>query len=208
MLTRLYKFLNAVFFPLICACSWLLLCGCSAISERYSNDPSNTDDAKVIAAVQQLLGSGQPEINRNDITQFQGLRSGVSLRDYADTIAMKLHEQYTPFKGVTVASFVNYDAALNNTHALGNQLTENLKTALTQVGYPVVEVNLAEQVEITETGNFVLTRNSKHSEFEFVVVGTMTHRNDGLEIDTKLVRAKSKKTYAAVSLTIPAFLFE
>jgi len=204
----LYKALNAFLSYLFYASTCILIAGCSSFSGSNSNAVRPTDDEKVVSAVKQLLGNEEPEIERNNAIQFNGLRHGVSLRDYADTIAMRFYEQFTPSAGVTVASFVNYDATLNNTHALGNQLSEALKTSLTQVGYPIVEVNLAQQIDITSKGNFVLTRKSDNRYFEYVVIGTMIHRKHGIDIDARLIEAKTQKTYAASSLTIPAFMFE
>jgi TolB-like protein len=204
----LYKFKTTFFYFLLCLVLGGVLAGCAFSPNANSADARQNDDEKVIAAVQQLLGSEPPITNSNHLTHFKGLRHGVALRDYADSIAMKFFEQFVPTSGVTVTSFVNYDATLNNTHALGNQLSEALKTSLTHVGYPIVEANLAEQIEITEKGNFVLTRELENTPYEFVVVGTLIHRKHGIDIDTRLLEAKSRKTYAAASLTIPEFLFE
>lgn len=202
------KALSAFFSFLFCAGICILLAGCSSFSGSSSNGIRPTDDEKVVATVKHLLGKEAPEVESNVAIEFHGLRHGVSLRDYADTIAMKFYEQFIPSAGVTVTSFVNYDASLNTTHAFGNQLSEALKTSLTKVGYPIVEANLAEQIEITDKGNFVLTRKSQNRHFEFVVIGTVIHRKHGLDIDARLIEAKTQKTYAASSLTIPAFMFE
>lgn len=195
-------------FVLRCTGVAILLAGCSSFTATNSETLATNDDDKVAAAMKQLLANTKPEIESNKSIQFHGLRHGVSLSDYTDTIAMKFYEQFIPSSGVTVASFVDFNASLNSTHPFGNQLSEALKTSLTRVGYPIVEVNLENQINITDKGNFVLTRENKTQPLEFVVVGTLVYREHGINIDARLIEAKSQKTYAATSLTIPSFMIQ
>lgn len=132
------------------------------------------------------------------------------LKKYTNRIAFELAQQVNikQLPSVVVASFVDLDDSLTNTHALGNKIAEDLVISLQERGYQVVDVNVSKQVILTPQGNFVFNREESKLPAQFVISGIVNYSPTGANINTRLVDTKSGTILAAYSITMPTFVIE
>jgi len=132
--------------------------------------------------------------------------SSKIIKKYADRIAFDLREQVdiTLIPAVSIASFVDLDDNLTHTHALGNKLAEALIVSFKEAGFYVIELNLANDIEINNSGSFIFKRNQKNTNFPpFIVSAIMNYDQSGININSRLIQTKDAAVFAAHSMYMP-----
>lgn len=132
------------------------------------------------------------------------------LKKYADRIAFELAQQVDPTKlpYVGVASFVDLDESLTNTHPLGNKLAEDLIVSLQQNGYRVIDPNVANNLVMTPDGSFAFQRAQGELAMPYIVSGIINYTANGANINARLIASNSGAILAAYTLSMPAFVIE
>jgi len=136
------------------------------------------------------------------------------LSDYTEQMAADLQKDLAGKKirdRIVVASFVHLDANLRSSNRLGNQLAEFFIHDLQEIGLPVSEHRLAEELTMNAAGDFALTRSGDALKFGrgvgYVLVGTLVENNRGLVVNTRLVSTRTKEVMASASKLLPTAVF-
>jgi TolB-like protein len=139
--------------------------------------------------------------------------SRKELSSYAKQMAVKL-AAFPALQGarVGVASFVEFDEALTQTNALGQQFAENLQTLLPEYGVQVIEFKLSKDIRVGPRGDLVLSRNveqlRRQSQLDYVLTGTLLTTRRGVQINSRVVSVWDHQVIAASSTFIPHMVLQ
>lgn len=140
-------------------------------------------------------------------------QSRKSLSDYVAQLAFKLagNQQLQGAK-VGVASFVFFDAQLEQTSAVGNQLAEELSTVLPGYGASVIEYKLTKHITVSPTGDLSLSRRTSKLRspqgMDYVLTGTMVPTRRGLQINSRVVSTQTNVVISSATTLIPALVLQ
>lgn len=105
-------------------------------------------------------------------------------------------------------SFV-YLKNLEKTSWLGNQLAESTMINMQQNGYRFVEHKLTGVIQVTEQGDFSLSRNWKklngRQNIDAVLVGTLVRQTQGLLVTAKIIDMENKVILATAQGFLPNY---
>jgi len=178
-----------------------LLAGCIATSDESVAD---------ISAIEKMRATAQVQSNIRDYSRFSARGHNKSLNDYAQQLVMELNTQQAVHKPIAVASFVEFDSALDKTNSIGNQLAEAVLIELGQMGYPTADINVSDSVRLQSNGNFAFSRQQSENAGNYccVLSGNLIYEQGGVRVNAKLIDLKSKSILGASTLTIPYFVVE
>lgn len=169
-----------------------------------------------------------PRLQRRILPSEQQIQAGVGyplspyvrladsrkeLSSYAKQMAVKL-AAFPALQGarVGVASFVEFDEALTQTNALGQQFAENLQTLLPEYGVQVIEFKLSKDIRVGPRGDLVLSRNveqlRRQSQLDYVLTGTLLTTRRGVQINSRVVSVWDHQVIAASSTFIPHMVLQ
>lgn len=107
---------------------------------------------------------------------------------------------------MVVATLVDVDQ-LNKGSALGLALAEGFTSYLHQGGYTLVDLKSQGVIEINDQGEFFLTRNADRlrqmTPVDFVLAGTLSRSQEGVDVNVRIIGIKSKIVVAAASGFLP-----
>uniref|UniRef100_A0A486XWE7 FlgO domain-containing protein n=1 Tax=Rheinheimera sp. BAL341 TaxID=1708203 RepID=A0A486XWE7_9GAMM len=160
-----------------------------------------------------LLNSGENESKIQRVEQ--GQMAAYPLHQYAGDIVMQML-QYAPGirRGAKVAvgtyvSASNLSEAFEQdmVPAIGLQLQESLMTLLTQSGFSVVELRLADGISLAAEGEFLLTRQAMPAKgsvrADYLLSGTVIAQQHAFIVNSRLVDAQQNQIVAAATTEIP-----
>lgn len=159
----------------------------------------------------ELAAAGADLQAYNSAPVFQ--QSRKSLSDYVAQLAFKLagNQQLRGAK-VGVASFVFFDAQLEQTSAVGNQLAEELSTVLPGYGASVIEYKLTKNITVSPAGDLSLSRSTKKLRspqgMDYVLTGTMVPTRRGLQINSRIVSTHNNVVISSATTLIPALVLQ
>ncbi|WP_051275247.1 FlgO family outer membrane protein [Aestuariibacter salexigens] len=219
---------------LICMMA-LLLTGCLASpdwSDPFASVMSNKDDAKPLPDNMQVNGRTYTPDSRDRarhqqqaVTQrpvwrqpqhrFYAETMHKSLADYAEQLAMQLIKHANGISSASrigVVSFVAFDASLQNTSVVGNQLAEYTMVQLQQLGVNVVDFKLQDGIAVGRHGDIVLSRDeddlANELALDYVLTGTMIENPRGLTINARIAHLDNKRLASSATLQIPRIVVE
>jgi TolB-like protein len=143
---------------------------------------------------------------------FEPQQHNVNLSSYVEQLVVSLQQHLAPSAAgkVAVASFVDFDASLTNTHPLGNQLAENFVTQLRQFGFTVIDTNSSQQLTTTASGQFNFTRQTRtvidRHKLRSVLTGTLIYTPRGIEVNARIIELANQRVLSAATATIPYFV--
>jgi len=177
----------------------LLLTGCSTPdfhAEHYSN------------RFKQYGYGFTPENTETEHTNDKML-NGKILKKYADRIVYEISQQVDKrsIPIVAVASLVDFDDNLVNTHPFGNKIAEDLLVSMQQQGFRVTDLNVSDKLTLTPNGTFIFSRNTASEvRVPFVLSGIINYTPNGANINARLVDTRSGTILAAYTLSVPNFV--
>lgn len=188
--------------------SSLMTLGCTTTHEEKQTNP--TDEYIIELAKQYDALNEQkvlPSSMHANAQEFRPYGHNRSLADFAEVLAIQLRSNYLgSFHNLSIvpSGFVLMDQSLEDSNQLGNQLAELCSTQLHQFGLNVVEPNL----------NSVLSQSNtalKRAPFEFknvshVLTGTLIMRKQGVEVNAKIVNAKTKLSESTANIFVPMYI--
>lgn len=133
------------------------------------------------------------------------------LKKYADRIAFEIAQQIEPtsIPYIAIASLVDLDDSLTNTHPFGNKLAEELLLASQQQGFQVLDYNVSPLVTMTQSGTFVFQRpNNQQMQLPYVLTGIISYTTQGININARLIATQTGNVIAAHSQVMPNFVFK
>lgn len=135
------------------------------------------------------------------------------LGNYVSRMASELVRNLSPsffVKPIGVVSFVNLDSTLQTTNLAGNQIAEEFITEIRQLGLPVVDYKLTGDIRVTESGDFVFSRNAGELKQKIginnVLTGTLIWHEGGLIINARIIDLETNAVLAAGKGYIPYFV--
>lgn len=167
-----------------------------------------------------LVGcSSQTEPNANHDLNIKRLAqhqmASYPLHQYAGDIVMQM---LTPAAGiakgarVAVGTYVfagDVAAAFEQDIApdLGLQLQESLMTLLTQSGFRVIELRLADGINLTADAELLLNRQTMPAQdllqVDYLLTGTVVPQQHAFIVNSRLIVAQHRQTVAAATTEIP-----
>lgn len=201
------------------ALSTLLILGCET-SYVANNKKFCLDDKGLYFECGEVKISstqlGNASVNDSGSTNaFVPGENFILLKDYAEQLAyqlytnMNIEQIYYP---IVVSSFVNYDASLNSSTVLGNQLSEVLIHELQKLGLPVVEHKLTGKIKVTPEGDFVLSRDvselQRGLKVGAIITGTLITSKKGIVVNSRVVQIDSSQVLSSASQVIPFWVME
>lgn len=138
--------------------------------------------------------------------------SHKTLDDYAEQMTMELMDKARVLQAesrVGVASFVNFDASLQTTNPLGNQLAESFIKEVQAFGLAVVDYKMMDHINVAADGDKVFSRNARKlddADVDFVLSGTMHRDEKGVRVNARIVSMEDRRVVATARGFIPHFV--
>ncbi|SJL82279.1 FlgO family outer membrane protein [Vibrio palustris] len=108
---------------------------------------------------------------------------------------------------IAVTSFVDLQN-LDATNWLGNSVSEGFINQFQQRGFKVVDFKTTGSIQVTQEGDFALSRDwkelSKEQQVQYVVTGTMVRQNDGVLVNARVIGLQSRIVVATAEGFLPA----
>ncbi|MCC2605896.1 FlgO family outer membrane protein [Planctobacterium marinum] len=142
-------------------------------------------------------------------SSFQPAYTHKALSDYAEQMTMSLLQKtkhITPNSRIAIASFVEFNQALQSPSILGNRLAESFIAELQGYGLAVVDFKAMDQIQVTPQGDLFFERSGPRGDMQFVLTGTMHRSGRGVEVNVRIVNIYDKVTVATTKGFIPHFI--
>ncbi|MBE8167825.1 MAG: hypothetical protein HAW66_05630 [Shewanella sp.] len=143
-------------------------------------------------------------------TQSVKHKSAVVIHQLTQEIAMSLAEQSVLFAidtPVVIATPV-LSSDLSSTTSLSSQLQQGLIAGFKMQGYQVIDVNVAEALRVTSTGDFILSRDWKqlpqNQNVEHIVVSSIDMDTRGIIVNSRIVNLTDNHVLSAIQSHVPA----
>lgn len=204
----------------------------SADESKQSNNGNDEPDSNgVIDLRTQALASNSPLVDAASIDEFgsitkpnimshaTGAYKGMPLTkhvgDYVRNMAQDLvanMEYVTERTPVAVTHFSLIDSDLKETNLLGQQMAESFVHEFHKFRMPVVEFKATQFIRVTETGDFVLSRDfldlKNETPIQYVLTGTMTKHQGGFLINARMLGMQSNVIVASAQSFIPFYIVD
>lgn len=134
----------------------------------------------------------------------------LTVNDYVRNLVhelMALQHSLDSDSQIGVTDFSYVDSALDQGSVFSNHLSEAMIYDLHKFGVPVLDYKVTDYIRVTETGDFVLSRNyeelSDEVAIRYVVTGTLTTHQQGVLVNARLVQIDNKRVVSAARTFIP-----
>lgn len=195
---------------LLISCTAFAGCHVTQSSEQTSQSQQNTAQAvnsDAIAQKEQQSAELQSATRR-----FVPYQHHKTLVNYVEQMALDLVDtmQQESDLGIAVTSFVDFDASLNNSNQLGNQIAESMLHQLQKFGYGVIDFKTRDAININNRGDFVFSRDidelAKKRIASHVLAGTLMYRKNGVEVNARIINLDTKQVIATSQKIIPNYV--
>ncbi len=186
---RFIKFLKSVSYYFLIG---IALSGCSFTSDKYEIIPRHSYQA--------------------DIAHH-------SVHEYTNRIASNLMismQAIKPGGRIAIGTFLPADSleAMPDNHPLndlGLQIQEGLTTAMTQMGFAVIEFKTLNAVTLNPNSDAMLSRDAsllpKSHRVDYFLTGTLVEQQDAFIVNAKLIDIMDNHVLAAATNAIPVNIF-
>jgi TolB-like protein len=179
--------------------SFSLVLGSVSCSSITATSPPYSSDEIYIASQKSkydtLIGIRKPSRNLNS---------------YVQTLTHELVSNMTHVKPESVlaaSSFVYVDGDFLSMPTFAKQIQESFTYEFHKVGQPIIELKLTGFIRILPEGDFALstdyTELKTTQPIDYILTGTLTKLIDGIQVNAKVVGAKSHAVVAAAQIIIP-----
>ncbi len=135
--------------------------------------------------------------------------------DYVRNMAQDLvsnMEYVTERTPVAVTHFSLIDSDLKETNLLGYQIAESFTHEFHKFRMPVVEFKATQFIRVTDTGDFVLSRDfldlTSTTPIQYVLTGTMTKHQGGYIVNARMLGMESNVIVASSQMFIPFYVVD
>ena len=108
---------------------------------------------------------------------------------------------------MAVSSFVFLDSDYATSDLLGFQIAESFIHEIHKFGIPVIDFKATGSMRVTESGDFVLSRNylelQADQPVKYVLLGTLAKHLDGVLVNARIVSMESKEVVATAQGFLP-----
>ncbi|MFQ3249958.1 FlgO family outer membrane protein [Glaciecola sp.] len=135
--------------------------------------------------------------------------------DYVRNMAQDLvsnMEYVTERTPVAVTHFSLIDSDLKETNLLGYQIAESFAHEFHKFRMPVVEFKATQFIRVTETGDFVMSRDfldlTSTTPIQYVLTGTMTKHQGGYLVNARMLGMESNVIVASSQMFVPFYVVD
>ena len=192
---------------------FVVLSGCVAPERTVAVTGKNGDNKETRSQrIGQLPSSASPA--GNDLQSSARLPL-LTVNDYVRNLVhelMALQQSLDSDSQIGVTDFSYVDSALDQGTVFSNHLSEAMIYDLHKFGVPVLDYKVTDYIRVTETGDFVLSRNyeelSEEVAIRYVVTGTLTTHQQGVLVNARLVQIDNKRVVSAARTFIPRHIVQ
>lgn len=178
----------------------------TVIEEKPNNDSSRVD----------AFGSiERPEMISSTPGAFKSLPLTRHVGHYVQNMAQDLvsnMEYVTERTPVAVTHFSLIDSNLRETNLLGHQMAESFVHEFHKFRMPVVEYKATQFIRVTDTGDYVLSRDfldlKNTTPIQYVLTGTMTKHQGGFIVNARMLGMESNVVVASAQSFIPFYVVD
>ncbi|WMN59353.1 FlgO family outer membrane protein [Pseudoalteromonas xiamenensis] len=199
------------------------LTGCLSTIVNIDNQPQSTtpsvmtmqptvvDNAEMPIAAD-MEGDSLEEAREQYV--FSPSKHHKQLNDYVEQLALSLSDSLMVSETPTIAvsSFVELNHSLQSTNQLGNQLSEGLLQALQRFGFVTIDFKVMDNIKVAGEGDFSFSRSldelNKNLSADHVLSGSLIYRQQGVEIQARVVNLKSKALAASARTVVPYYVLQ
>lgn len=219
----------------------LMLCGCSSLpsmeqyfaadEEKQDTEQSKVSDTSLNNSIiaSQATGSSEPSAGKLDAFGSNNRPANISsvtgvyqsrpfnkhVGDYVRNMAQDLvanMEYVTEATTVAVTHFSLLDSNLKETTLFGQQMAESFVHEFHKFRMPVVEYKATQFIRVTESGDFVLSRDfvelTNSTPIQYVLTGTMTKHQGGYIVNARMLGMRSNIVVASAQSFIPFYIVD
>ncbi|WP_371195846.1 FlgO family outer membrane protein [Glaciecola sp. SC05] len=136
---------------------------------------------------------------------------GHYVRNMAQDLVANM-EYVTERTPVAVTHFSLIDSDLRETNLLGQQMAESFVHEFHKFRMPVVEFKATQFIRVTETGDYVLSRDfldlNNSTPIQYVLTGTMTKHQGGFIVNARMLGMESKVVVASAQSFVPFYVVD
>ncbi|MFC4699749.1 FlgO family outer membrane protein [Glaciecola siphonariae] len=215
----------------------LVIAGCSSIPGMHhisGKTPEPEQNAQLSSAIVDVPAQANqplPNANNGGIDAFGSMEKPVMIGStpgafkslpltrhvghYVRNMAQDLvgnMEYVTERTPVAITHFSLIDSDLRETNLLGQQMAESFVHEFHKFRMPVVEFKATQFIRVTETGDYVLSRDfldlNNSTPIQYVLTGTMTKHQGGFIVNARMLGMESKVVVASAQSFIPFYVVE
>ena len=188
--------------------------GCSQMTNH--SDTQITDDTPMFFEQRPVAAPTQSDSLYQNKTAVMNKNKQVNtptrknINHYVRGIMQDMAEnlQYVNTKTpLAVSSFVFLDRDYNNADLVGNQIAESFMHELHNFGVPVIDFKTTDYVRVTQTGDFVFSRDylelDPEQNFQYVLAGTLVSHQGGVLVNARIVGLTSKAVVGSAQGFLP-----
>ncbi|WP_395342396.1 FlgO family outer membrane protein [Ningiella sp. W23] len=172
-----------------------------------SSSPNGTVDAFGSMERPNMIGSTPGAFKSLPLTRHVGFY----VRNMAQDLVGNM-EYVTERTPVAVTNFSLIDSNLKETNLLGQQMAESFVHEFHKFRMPVVEFKATQFIRVTETGDYVLSRDfldlNNSTPIQYVLTGTMTKHQGGYIVNARMLGMESKVVVASAQSFIPFYVVD
>jgi len=196
-----------------------LLISCTSFLGCHMTQPKTGAPKNAEATTMQIVNYDAQARNeqqhnemQNTTRRFIPYQHHKTLVNYVEQMALDLVDtmQQESDLGIAVTSFVDFDASLNNSNQLGNQIAESMLHQLQKFGYGVIDFKTRDAININNRGDFVFSRDidelAKKRIASHVLAGTLMYRKNGVEVNARVINVDTKQVIASSQKIIPNYV--
>ncbi|MDV6328590.1 FlgO family outer membrane protein [Idiomarina sp. Sol25] len=138
--------------------------------------------------------------------------------DLADQLALQLSDDMKEYPmsqlGITrwvLAESLKQPDYGDSLYSLSHQLSEEIYAHLEERALRLVEFRSQDYISLSKAGAVVLSREAEelnaHSNLDWVLVGTMSRKDDGAMINLRIIDRRSQQVLAAANRYVPKHLY-
>ncbi|WP_462165233.1 FlgO family outer membrane protein [Pseudoalteromonas xiamenensis] len=199
------------------------LTGCLSTIVNIDNQPQSTTPTvmtmqpTVVDNTEMPIVADMDEESQEEAREqyvFSPSKHHKQLNDYVEQLALSLSDSLVASETPTIAvsSFVELNHSLQSTNQLGNQLSEGLLQALQRFGFVTIDFKVMDNIKIAGEGDFSFSRSldelNKNLSADHVLSGSLIYRQQGVEIQARVVNLKNKALAASARTVVPYYVLQ
>lgn len=182
--------------------------------ELASNESNMVDTSQQYDGKVDAFGSmNKPGMMSKSSGVYKAMPLTKHVGDYVRNMAQDLvanMEYVTERTPVAVTHFSLIDSDLKATNLLGQQMAESFVHEFHKFRMPVVEFKSTQYITVTESGDFVLSRDfldlKNATPIQYVLTGTMTKHQGGYLVNARMLGMQSNVVVASAQSFIPYYI--
>ncbi|QJR82224.1 hypothetical protein CA267_016440 [Alteromonas pelagimontana] len=171
--------------------------------------------AKVTEDKDTRRSAGQIFFRSGDQGVYKGPLLDKDISDYVKNLAQDLianMEQVSEQTPVAITTFALLDSDLQQTNLLGQQMSESFMHELHKFRIPVVDFKATTYIRVTESGDFLLSRDylelNNELPVEYVLTGTLAKHQGGVMVNARILGLENRRVMASAQTFIPFYVVD